>query len=187
MIPEATAQNAGSLSEFDLPGSEARETADAGGLTPAVRRALRYGAIAAAAVLVEGLLVWAVMTAYFGMRLPAGLRVGLDLPSYTTRGKPFTIGVTVRNQGKEPFRVTAVGIDRELTKRLRLKSPEPAPAAGALRFGGTTWPYDQEVRPGGQWDFRIQAVSEKPGSLEGSVQVQVGALPRYVPFNVEVR
>ncbi|MFN3648862.1 MAG: hypothetical protein ACK47B_04700 [Armatimonadota bacterium] len=139
-----------------------------------------------------GLVLFGSLAAYGGMLLlartqpPAGLRAEAVVPSRTPPSKPFTLTLTVRNAGREPFTIDAVRVSPSTAERFSFGDPKPAPTTPQLGFGGKTWAYNQQMAPGAAWTLKIPVTPTVTGKQKGELQLQTGIATTTVPFETQI-
>ena len=63
----------------------------------------------------------------------------------------------------------------------------PAPQQTSEAFGSTAWVYRKELSRGQKWTVRFDATTKKEGPVEGTIEIQVGMLPKSVPFRLRAQ
>lgn len=151
------------------------------------RVALGCGAGCVLLVLLQGLVAWLLVSAYFHAPSASGLQITAKTPAEAAPDKPFPLVLQFRNTGQAPVRVDSVAARPRALGGLTISNPQPRPQSTMKVAGSTVWSYSKRLSPGEAWQVRLDARAPQAGEVRGAVVVQANWDDRAVRFHVTVR
>lgn len=165
---------------------------DTGGLPlrawpESARVALGCGSGCVLLVLLQGLLAWLLVSAYFHAPSAAALQISASTPDAVAPDTSFPLALQFRNGGTAPIRVDSVIARPRNLGGVVLGNPQPRPQSTIKAAGSTVWSYSKRLAPGEAWQVHLDARAPHAGEVRGAVVVQANWEERAVRFRVTAR